>query len=896
MKNIIRNDDVSCYAIFMIFFAKSQFFLIFAGKYHDMKKNKKRLMVIMLLMALVIPAWAVFNESNIAKTLSILRSELHQEYVKMENRQGWIRLRNEMQHRELVEMTKRCNELALMLYSQSQDYTFDLTYALDEVTREYENYHRQRRPFDEIVANLSMEIERCEHLAESLRRLPPMLDKIEGIPDSLSSVMDAYLLSGNMLRYDENYPFSLDEQGQIDRDSCLYYTLTLLDMYKEARDRVTEDGEHYKLMSIRLDESYNYAVNRYKLIQKHIFVNGQDNYFKVLKSLKRYKTRAFNDAAMKYGIGEATADSEALRQSDWRGTKVSGFILIILLYIGFATLLSTLIMRLLKKKVARFQTDESRQRNHLVNLFGGVVIFMLSVMIASAIIESNFFKVAAGLLMTYAWLVAAILLSLLIRISSSTIRDVWKLYLPMVTLSLIVITFRIIFIPNKLVNLIFPPIVLLCTIWQFFICKKVSRIKEARHDMTYSWITFGIMITGIIVIWSGYVLLGIQVFIWWLFQLAAIETITASYILLDRYEDKKLIQRKLEYKKDHTIYEPGRKDAYITVTWLYDLVRQVIMPILAILTIPLCLFFAGNVFDLGEISKDIFMRSFFNLSGKDGNAILNVSLYIITLVAVMVFLFRYISYMAKAFYRKIRFDKMANKQKKTFIQANEINFTLADNVIGIVVWGSFIIMTVILLKIPVGALSIVAAGLATGLGLAMKDILNNFIYGIQLMGGRLRVGDYIECDGIRGKVTAISYQTTQIETIEDTLIAFTNTTLFNKNFKNLTRGGNYEFVKIIVGVKYGTDVDKVRTLLLDATGNMQLKDKYNRPFVDPKRGITVTFDSFGDSSVNIALKQYVLVEERYGYIARVQELIYNTLNENNIEIPFPQRDVWIKQG
>ena len=223
-----------------------------------------------------------------------------------------------------------------------------------------------------------------------------MLDKIEGIPDSLSSVMDAYLLSGNMLRYDENYPFSLDEQGQIDRDSCLYYTLTLLDMYKEARDRVTEDGEHYKLMSIRLDESYNYAVNRYKLIQKHIFVNGQDNYFKVLKSLKRYKTRAFNDAAMKYGIGEATADSEALRQSDWRGTKVSGFILIILLYIGFATLLSTLIMRLLKKKVARFQTDESRQRNHLVNLFGGVVIFMLSVMIASAIIESNFLRSLPG--------------------------------------------------------------------------------------------------------------------------------------------------------------------------------------------------------------------------------------------------------------------------------------------------------------------------------------------------------------------------------------------------------------------------------------------------------------------------------------------------------------------
>jgi len=217
-------------------------------------------------------------------------------------------------------------------------------------------------------------------------------------------------------------------------------------------------------------------------------------------------------------------------------------------------------------------------------------------------------------------------------------------------------------------------------------------------------------------------------------------------------------------------------------------------------------------------------------------------------------------------------------------------------VIGIVVWGSFIIITVVVLKIPIGALSLVAAGLATGLGLAMKDILNNFIYGIQLMGGRLRVGDYIECDGVRGKVTAISYQTTQIQTLEDTVIAFTNTTLFNKNFKNLTRNGDYEFLKLVVGIKYGTDVEMVRGLLNEATKQLMTKDKYNRQIVDPKRGINVFFESFGDSSVNICLKQYVLVEERAPYIARAQELVYNTLNANNIEIPFPQRDIWIRQS
>lgn len=95
-------------------------------------------------------------------------------------------------------------------------------------------------------------------------------------------------------------------------------------------------------------------------------------------------------------------------------------------------------------------------------------------------------------------------------------------------------------------------------------------------------------------------------------------------------------------------------------------------------------------------------------------------------------------------------------------------------------------------------------------------------------------------------------------------------------------------------MSYGTDVEKVRKLLLEASQKLMTRDKYGRNIVDAKRGITVTLDNFGDSSIDIALKQYVLVEERYGYIARAQELIYNTLNENGIEIPFPQRDVYIK--
>ena len=909
---------------------------------------KKRLPALLaLLLILTIPAYAVFNERNFAKTLSILRSELHQEHAKMASMESRLSQSNEAQHKRLVEMTKKCNELALILYSQNQDYTFDMTYALEEVTRQYEDFTKQRMPFDQIVDRLNLEIERYEHLAEALRRLPPVLDKLDAVPDSLSAVMDTILVHEShhhhegfditgivdtvyleehfhshshfdgeehdhmhhssvteraseaildaFRQQEENGDhFYLDAQSQEDRDSCLAYTLNLLDMYTEFRDNIVMDNDHYEGMRNRLAESYEYARNRYRLIQKRIFIDGQDNYFKVIRSFPRYVRQAVQDTRRKYGIGDNSADAVALRQSDWRGPVVIRFISFIVFYILLATLLSNLVVRLLRKRVERFKSEAYRQRSPLITLLSGVVIFAVTVMIASVSLNQNFFKVASGLLLIYAWLLAAILVSLLIRIPAAHIRQVSKIYIPVALLGLLVIIFRIIFIPNRLVNLIFPPLILGFTIWQYVLCLRIRNKKEARGDVLYCWISFGVMFATLVASWMGYVLLAVQIFIWWLFQLTAIETITALYVLLDLYEKRKIKERRLEYKKTHTVFDPNRKDSFIAVTWLFDFIKQACLPILMILSIPFCLWMASGVFDLTEICKEIFYKPFFNLVDKNGNAILHLSLYKLVLVAALFFLFRYFSYLLKAVYRKARYEKLMAKEGKTYVHANEINFTLSDNIIGILVWGSYIAMAIVLLKIPMGALSIVAAGLATGLGLAMKDILNNFIYGIQLMSGRLRVGDIIECDGIRGKVNSISYQTTQIQTVEDTLIAFTNTTLFNKNFKNLTRSSAYEYIKVGVGVSYGTDMDKLREVLSEASKALLTKDKYGRNVVDPKRGITVAFDEFGDSSVNVALKQYVLVEERYNFIAKAKELIYKTLCENDIEIPFPQRDIHIK--
>ena len=221
------------------------------------------------------------------------------------------------------------------------------------------------------------------------------------------------------------------------------------------------------------------------------------------------------------------------------------------------------------------------------------------------------------------------------------------------------------------------------------------------------------------------------------------------------------------------------------------------------------------------------------------------------------------------------------------------NFTLANNVIAICCWGMYAIISVKMLKIPSTAVSVISAGLATGVGFAMKDLLENFFYGISLMTGRVRVGDYIECDGIRGKVDSITYQSTQVLTADGCVIAFLNSSLFSKNFKNITRNHSYELVKIPVGIAYGSNVDEVRKMLIKAVMDLEEKSADGRDIIDLDKPVSVVFDDFGDNSVNLFVTYWVLVEEKFGKTGQIKEAIYNTLNAHNIEIPFPQRDIHI---
>ena len=842
------------------------------------KRIVRRLTCLLVTLCLCLHAGAVLKEKNLGSTLSVLRAELETSFDEQRQNMARYATYNQVQHKQMIALMQRSDQIALMLYSQKQDFTFDMTYACHEATEMYREFSKRRLPYDRIMVRLDSEIQRYHYLMETLANIPPSLNRTDGkgAPKFVKSK------TGKQMPL----PFMLDAAGQADRKACLAYATALCRNLTNMRASVEQDNAHYKRMAQKLKNVNDYALQRYTDIQHNIFVNGDQNYLEILATMPMSYHNAKADVSEKYDTEKVkTADgTERKVYSQWRGPIVMGLSLFVLFYILLAALLSNVLVRWIVPK--RFRTENFMKKKVCLILFVAMFIFAVSVMIARTFMSHNFFLMASKLLIEYAWLLCAIFFSLLVRLPGDQIKSGFRIYTPVMLMSFIVITFRIIFIPNNLVSLIFPPLLLVFTLWQWNV---ISRHNDniPRSDIFYTWVSLLLMAFSTASALYGYVLLSVQVLIWWMFQLSCIQTITCIYDFLEKYETRYL-SHKIHSEKEAKNAKRGSllsvitvsHDKHINVTWFYDMIYMAIVPVLSVFSVLLSIWWAANVFDLTDTVWRIFQFDFLNVPG-----VVQLSIGKLVMVGSQFFIFRYLNYLIKSLYHKYH--------KSRVVVNGKPNFTLANNIIAICCWGLYAIISVKMLKIPSTAVSVISAGLATGVGFAMKDLLENFFYGISLMTGRVRVGDFIECDGIRGKVESITYQSTQVLTADGCVIAFLNSSLFNKNFKNITKNHSYEMVKVPVGVAYGSNVEDVRQMLINAVKSQMSKAADGRDVIDTKKPISVVFDEFGDNSVNLFVTYWVLVDEKFSKTGQVKEAIYNTLNANHIEIPFPQRDIHI---
>ena len=804
---------------------KAVFSLLFHELLITLQSNllnmKKRLYIIILLMvAFVLPSNAVLKEANLDTTLYMLRTELTNYHIDLEKQNQAAKAQQLAVIQELISIVKQADQNSIMLYSQRNGYIFDMTYACHEATEQFKKFKSKAVPFRQMIKKNNVEVARFDSLINYL--------------------------------YGMNTMF-LSEEAQVNRNVDLTLAVNIRRQLVEKQKQLQAYVQAYDRTDRKLQALNDYANRRYEDIQNSIFNNGDDNYLRILRNISMNYKEAKTSVTEKYKPVPGM-------MSQW-DVRIIFILFGIIVFWGLISIfLNLFTIRIVITQLMKHGMFENRKESFMAKrpcliMAMTVVTFAFILGIVRMAVTQNFVIMASQLLVEYSWLVGVILVSILLRVDNDKIKNTFRIYSPLMLVGFIVIVFRIILIPNDLVNLIFPPVLLLCALWQWNVIGRKHN-QVLRTDKTYAFISLAVFGVSTIFAWTGFTLLAVQLIIWWTMQLTCVLTITCCEGWLSVYAKRKKLA-----------------DKAITDKWLYRFIYKVLLPISGVLSFIISIYWAADVFNMSDTTWEIFNKDYIKTSN------FTASLFSISEVACLYFLFNYINITSV--------DFMRHHFEKTDPASAASKIVMFKNVMQVIIWGIWLMIALNVFQVGKSWLLAIFAGLSTGLGFASKDILENIYYGVSLMMGRVKVGDYIICDGTRGKVSSISYTSTMLEATDGSVIAFQNSQLFSKNYKNMTKNHGYELDILEVGIAYGSNVKEVKQILIDAL--MKLDCIYQ------DKGVKVLLKSFDDSCITLKIVVWVNVLTQAIDDATIMECIYDTLNDHNIEIPFPQREITIKQ-
>lgn len=233
--------------------------------------------------------------------------------------------------------------------------------------------------------------------------------------------------------------------------------------------------------------------------------------------------------------------------------------------------------------------------------------------------------------------------------------------------------------------------------------------------------------------------------------------------------------------------------------------------------------------------------------------------------------------MEKYFRRKVREEKIDEGKKYAILQ-----------VVRYVVYIAAILISVDSIGINITVILAGSTALLVGLGLGLQDFFRDLVAGFIILSERsVTAGDIVELNGIIGKVVEVRLRTTSLLTRDDIVVIVPNSNLTTKEVVNWSQNMRTTRFSIKVGVAYGSDTELVNKLLIEAA-----KD-HKEVLLSPKP--YVMFSDFGNSALEFTLfffSSNLFRIERIKSDIRFE--IDRKFRENGITIPFPQRDVWLR--
>lgn len=227
----------------------------------------------------------------------------------------------------------------------------------------------------------------------------------------------------------------------------------------------------------------------------------------------------------------------------------------------------------------------------------------------------------------------------------------------------------------------------------------------------------------------------------------------------------------------------------------------------------------------------------------------------------------------------------ATKKRANKLKIDEGRYHSLFKIISYLVWTFSILICLNLLGVEIGVILAGSAALLVGVGFGLQNIFSDLVAGfVILFEGTIEINDVVEVDGIIGKVHKITLRQTTIITQNDYSILVPNHKFTGENVINWSHDNDKSRFSIDVGVAYGSDKEIVTQTLLKCAYENNSVEQTPSPFV--------RFNNFGESSLDFQLFFWSKDTFRIEHIkSELRYSIDTAFSKNNIQIPFPQRDV-----
>ena len=232
-------------------------------------------------------------------------------------------------------------------------------------------------------------------------------------------------------------------------------------------------------------------------------------------------------------------------------------------------------------------------------------------------------------------------------------------------------------------------------------------------------------------------------------------------------------------------------------------------------------------------------------------------------------------------------SKLGNRLRNKNKDPNIIH--LVQRLLYIVALAVIFITTLSMLNVPITAFAFLSGAIAIGFGFGAQNVINNFISGWILMGEKpIRIGDFLEVEGVKGTVEEINTRSTRVRRVDGVHMLIPNSKLLENTVINWTLRDKLIRGTVSVGVAYGSDCQKVREIMLEiANAQKETLDDIGK---EPQ----VFFQDFGDNSLLFEVYFWINSQVEGGLrlvASNIRFELARRFNEQSVTVAFPQRDV-----